>query len=132
MLSCRTGVTGLRFVQILHPFDPTGFSSNFINRHDLTAWTSKGHVHPLSPVPLIGAASVIWLLLFAIVGFPLQRMFTGRWCPEKRKMRGALVLAFSLTGRSFSPQGLQRVDFRRSLRRQIAGQKCHCSQQERE
>jgi CubicO group peptidase (beta-lactamase class C family) len=79
-------------------FEPLRMSSSsFINRTDLTPRTANGHVHALIPVLAVAAPFVICVILFAIFGFPLQRICTGRWRPGKRGVQGALVLAFVLT-----------------------------------
>jgi CubicO group peptidase (beta-lactamase class C family) len=78
-------------------FEPLGMSSSsFINRPDLTPRTSNGHVHPLILVLAIVVPFVICMGLFAIVGIPVQRVWTGRWRPGKRKVMGSLVLAWAL------------------------------------
>jgi len=45
----------------------------------------------------IAAPLVICVVLFTIVGLPLQRFRTGQWRPRKGNAQGALVVAFVLT-----------------------------------
>ncbi len=76
-------------------FEPLGMSSSsFINRPDLTPRTSNGHVHALIPILVIAAPFALCAALFAAIGFPVQRIRTGRWRPGKRGVQAALALAF--------------------------------------
>ncbi|UCF36494.1 MAG: beta-lactamase family protein [Acidobacteriota bacterium] len=78
-----------------HLFVPLGMhSSSYVNEDsELTSRTAGGHLTAVVPSLFFVVLYLAALLVVALVGFPVLRIWTGRWTPTRPIMLGAAITA---------------------------------------
>lgn len=89
-------VTGLSLENLARDllFVPLGMtSSSYVNRMDLTPRTANGHLWAVVPVIILAVLNLLVLVLIAIPGWLVVRLWTGRWRPSGRIVSGWVLAA---------------------------------------